>query len=255
MKDPIQIRDLHDNDWLGIVVNNKDPLFAGRCQVRVFSVMDDLIDDLLPWAIPSNSTVFGSNGAGSVSVPKIGHFIRVIFTNGDIYSPEYTTIQNLDPALINKIKDDYDGTHVIVYDQNEDLNVIYQRNSGFLIYYKESLIQITPDSMITIQHANNDSIIQLVGDKCNVTTKNEVNITASSKVNIVSDESILNGKQSTKLGPNAQFHAVLAEPLWAMLSTLASAIDTKYPLSPGVNTSIVQSTKSAATSNNVTISK
>jgi hypothetical protein len=40
-----------------------------------------------------------------------------------------------------------------------------------------------------------------------------------------------------------------------MLSTLATAIDTKYPLSPGVNASIVQSTKSAATSNNVTISK
>ena len=29
-------KDLHDDDWIGTVTNNIDPLFSGRCQIRVF---------------------------------------------------------------------------------------------------------------------------------------------------------------------------------------------------------------------------
>ena len=32
------IRDLHDNDWIGIVVYNEDPIFAGRCKINVFGL-------------------------------------------------------------------------------------------------------------------------------------------------------------------------------------------------------------------------
>lgn len=247
-------KDLHDNDWIGIVTNNRDPLFSGRCQIRVFRLMDNIDGQNLPWAVPINSTLFAGDGAGSLSVPKIGQIVRVQFNNGDLYAPEYTTIQNIDTELIEAIKEDYDGTHVLAFDPDEELNVIYQRNLGFQIYYRESFIQIHPDSMITIQHANQDSIIQLEGDKTYITTKNEVNVSAGAKVDITADEVIASGNRTTKIGPGPYYHGVLAEVLFPLLQTMATAIDAKMPATPGVNAGLVQQAKQAATSKNVLIS-
>jgi hypothetical protein len=242
------------NDWLGVITNNQDPLFSGRCQIRVFKLMDLIETNNLPWAIPINSTIFGGNGAGSLSIPKLGHIVRVQFNNGDIYAPEYSTIQNIDTQLIEEIKNDYDGTHVILYDPDEELNVIYQRNRGFQIFYRESFIQISPDSMITIQHANQDSLIQLEGDKMNIVTKNEINISAGAKVEIIADETICAGNQTTKIGIGPYSHGVLGETLVALLSTLATAIDAKLPATPGVNKGIVEAAKQSLLSTNVLIS-
>ncbi len=251
----LTFKDLHDNDFLGIIVNNIDPTFSGRCQIRVYRLMDNLDAKDLPWAVPINSTVFAGNGAGSISIPKIGSIVRIQFNNGDIYSPEYTTIQNIDTQLIQRIKDDYDGTHVLLYDPDEELTAIYQRGSGFQIFYRGSFIQISPDSMITIQHANQDSMIQLDGDKLNIVTKNEVNVSASAKVSINADEVIVSGNQITKIGKGPYFHGMLAEIVFPLLQTLATAIDSKAPFTPGVNAGIVQQAKQAGTSANVLISK
>jgi len=246
-------KDLHDNDFVGIIVENKDPLFSGRCQVRPFRLLDGVEDKDLPWAIPINSTIFAGNGAGSLSVPKKGTIVRILFNNGDIYSPEYTTIQNIDTQLIQKIKDDYEGTHVLLYDPIENLSIIYQPNLGIQLFYKDSFIQISPDSMITIQHANQDSLIQLEGDVCNIVTKNEIKISASSKVEITADEIITAGNQTTKIGAAPYYHSLLAEPVWALLSTICTAVDAKLPSTPGINVGLVESAKAAATSTNVLI--
>ena len=252
MKKPdFLVKDLHDEDWIGIVTNNIDPLFSGRCQIRVFNLMDEIDAKQLPWAIPINSTMFAGDGAGSLSVPKLGQIVRVQFNNGDIYAPEYSTIQNIDTELIQAIKDDYDGTHVIAFDPDEELSIIYQRNLGIQIYYRESFIQISPDSMITIQHANQDSLIQLEGDKCNITTKNEINIAAGARVEITADEVVAAGNRTTKIGPGPYYHAVLSEMPFPLLQTMASALDAKMPSTPGVNTALVQRAKQAATSKNV----
>jgi len=256
MKTPdFLIKNLRDNDWIAVVVNNSDPLFSGRCQIRPFRLLDEIDSKDLPWAVPVNSTIFAGDGAGSLSVPKIGQIVRVQFNNGDIYAPEYTTIQNIDTQLIERIKDDYDGTHVMLYDPDEELTMIYQRNSGFQIYYRESFIQIAPDSMITIQHANQDSLIQLEGDKLRIVTKNEINISAAAKVEVVADEVKVAGNQTTKVGPGPYSHAVLAEVLFPLLSTMATALDAKMPATPGVNVGLVEQAKQAATSTNVLISK
>jgi hypothetical protein len=248
------VTDLRDNDWIGVVGYNQDPLFSGRAKIRVFRLMDNISTEDLPWAVPINSTRMAGDGAGSLSVPKIGIIVRVQFNNGDIYSPEYTTIQNIDTDLIEEIKNDYQGTHVLIYDPDAELNVIYQPATGFKIFYKESFIQITPDSMITIQHANQDSLIQLEGENCNIVTKNEINISAGSTVTLNADEVVASGNQITKLGPGPYQHAILAEPMWAILQTLATAIDAKMPTTPGVSAGLVQSAKQAATSRNVLIS-
>ncbi len=247
-------KDLHDDDWIGLVTNNTDPLFSGRCQIRVFRLMDGIDAKELPWAVPINSTFFAGDGAGTLSVPKIGQIVRVQFNNGDIYAPEYSTIQNVDTELIETIKEDYDGTHVIAFDPDEELSIIYQRNLGIQIYYRESFIQISPDSMITIQHANQDSMIQLEGDKCNITTKNEVNIAAGARVEISADEVVLSGQQTTKLGPGPYYHNLLAEPTWALLSTFATMLDAKMSSTPGVAIGILEQAKNACTSKNVLIS-
>ncbi len=245
---------LHDNDWIGVVINNQDPIFSGRAQVRVFGVMEGIIDEHLPWATPVNSEIYGGTGGGSMSVPKLGQFVRVEFNNGDIYAPEIKAIQNLDTALIEKIKDDYDGTHVLIYDPIADLSIIYQNKSGLLIYQKGSFFQISPDSMITLQHAESESLIQMEGDVTRIVTKNEIEIAAAAKVTVNADEVVVNGAQTTKIGPGPYRHALLAEPMWSLLSTMASALDAKLPATPGVNTGLIEAAKTAGTSTNVLIS-
>ena len=248
--------DLHDNDWIGVVINNLDPTFSGRAQVRVFGVMEGIINEHIPWASPVNSEVYGLDGGGSLSVPKIGQFVRIQFNNGDIYAPEILAIQNIDTDLIDKIKEDYnDGCHVLLHDPVENLSIIHLRESGLMIFKNESFFQITPDSMITLQHADSDSIIQMEGDVINVTSKNEVNITAAAKATVNADETIVQGSQRTKVGPGPYKHAILAEPMWSLMTTLATALDAKLPPTPGVNVGLVTQAMQAATSTNVLISK
>lgn len=245
--------DYHDNDFIGIVVNNKDTTFSGRAQIRTFGLWDGISDEHLPWAVPINSTVFAGNGAGSISIPKIGHFVRVQFNNGDQYAPEYTTIQNVDTELIQRIKDDYDGTHVLLYDPLEELTIIFQKQSGIQIFHKESFIQITPDTMITLQTPNGESIVQMDGDTTNITTINEVNIAAASKVEVTADEVVVNGSQATKIGAPPYYSAILGEPFWALMSTLGTMVDSKLPATPGVAQGLIEAAKQSATSTNVKI--
>ncbi|HUT79859.1 MAG TPA: phage baseplate assembly protein V [Candidatus Bathyarchaeia archaeon] len=247
--------DFRDNDWLGIVVNNQDPTFAGRAQVRVFGVMDTIINEHLPWSSPVNSEIYGGDGGGSLSIPKLGQFVRIRFANGDLYSPEILAIQNIDSNLIETIKEDYEGAHVLAHDPEYGLSIIHQVQSGLLIFYKESFFQITPDSMITLQTEDAESLIQLEGDVTRIVTKNEVNVAAASKATVSADEVVVEGSNVTKIGPGPYADAILADGMWAMLSTLAGMIDAKMPASPGVATGLVESQKQLATSTNVKISR
>ena len=243
------------NGWMGIVVNSSDPTFSGRCQIRVFNLFNDIPNEHLPWAVPLNSTVFGTNGAGALSIPKIGQIVRVQFNTGDIYAPEYFAIQNVDTQLIESIKEDYDGTHVLLYDAEEEITIIFQRGSGLVIYHKGSTIQISPDTLITLSTSNNESVIQMDGDITNISTRNEVNISAAGRAEVLADEVVINGTQATKIGRPPYYKAVLAEPMFALLSTLATALDAKFPSTPGVNAGLVEAAKVASTSINVYVGK
>ena len=103
MKQDIEFitHNLHEEDWIGVVINNQDPTFSGRAQVRVFGLMDGVIDEHIPWAVPQTSTIFGSDGGGNLSIPKLGQFVRIQFNNGDLYAPEIECLQNIDTNLIN----------------------------------------------------------------------------------------------------------------------------------------------------------
>ncbi|MEG1363849.1 MAG: hypothetical protein RSC92_05420 [Clostridia bacterium] len=248
-------KDLGRNDFLGIVIYNKDPLYSGRCKVRVFGIMDNIKDEFIPWATPINSNIYSGSGAGSLSVPKIGTYVRINFNNSNIYSPEYTAIQNIDKSLIEKIKDDYENTHVLMYDNIENVNIIYQKESGLSIFHKDSYININKDAMITIHHANDDSVIQLDGKKINIVAKNEINISASGMVNLNADEVNAEGNNTTKIGSGTFQPACLSTAVWTALETLASAIDTKLPSTPGVTTAQIKTLSGIGKSKNVLISE
>lgn len=188
--------DLRDKDWLGEVVDNKDSEFQFRCKIKVFGLFDELETGDIPWAFPATNGIFASSngGFGSGSVPKIGSLVKVRFDNGNLYSPEYRGIQNVNRGLSSEISGDYDGTHVLAYDEDEDLKILYQKGNGIKIHLKDSHITINPDTSITIEHSGTESIIELVGDKINILSSNEVNITAE-KCNVDSP--------NIKLGVNA----------------------------------------------------
>lgn len=259
--------DMTSNDWIGEVVDNNDPEFSGRCRVRVFGKFDgstnpddesfSIPDDELPWAYPAGSQIFGggeNHGAGSLSVPKIGARVKIRFSGGNIYSPEYSVLQDLNEKVIEEIKDSYQNAHVLFLDEDENVKIVYTVAKGLEIFHKDSHILINPDSSITIEHQDSKSIIELVGPNINVTCNSTVNITANSKIQSEASECVMNGTSTTKLGPAPAYSAVLAEPLWTFLKMLASAVDAKLPTSPGTLTSQAASFEQLSTSKNVRLS-
>ena len=63
---------LNGTNWIGLVVDNEDPLQEGRVKVKVFGKFDELEDEAIPWATPRNNLTGGSaTGSGFHSVPKV----------------------------------------------------------------------------------------------------------------------------------------------------------------------------------------
>lgn len=256
-------------EWVGEVVDNQDPEFSGRCRVRVYGKFDgtnklddsasgfSIPDDDLPWAYPAGSNIFGGGskkGAGALSVPKVGTKVKITFSGGNIYAPEYTAVQDINESLINEIRDSYQNSHVLFFDEDENVKIVYTPAKGLEMFHKDSHIVINPDSSITIEHKETQSIIELVGSTINVTANSTINITANSKIQAEASESILNGSSVTKLGPAPSYSAVLAEPLWTFLKMMASALDAKLPSTPGVMSTQAASFEQLSTSKNVKLS-
>lgn len=260
---------LKGTEWLGEVEDNRDPEFAGRCKVRIFGLLDGTIDDKaesapfkiptehLPWCYPASGTIFASGdskGAGNLSVPKIGSKVKVRFNGGNPYAPEYFGVQDINEDLSFEISDSYDGAHVLLYDKEKDLKILYKENLGVQIFLGGSNITINPDSSITIEHAGTESIIELVGGSINIVANSTININSNTRIEATSSESILSGENVTKLGPSPAYSAVLAEPLWAYLKILAAAIDAKMPQTPSAMVSQAESFEAISTSKNVKLS-
>lgn len=212
---------LYDKDWMGIVVDNVDPEFEFRCKVRIFGLFDELPVEAIPWSFPSNQHIFagGAGGFGSGSVPKNGSIVKVRFNSQNKYAPEYFAIHNINEGLRAEISEDYDGTHVIVYDEDEDLKITYQKGTGLKIHLRDSHITINPDTNITIEHSSSESIIELLGDKINVVSSKEVNITAENcnvdspniKLGVDAVESVIKG-DTFKLIYDSHTHPAVGSP-------------------------------------------
>ena len=166
--------------YLGVVVDNDDPEREGRCRVRVFNLFDEIADEDLPWAYPGAGTVFAGGedlGFGDLSVPKINTVVRLSFSNGDVLSPEYMSIQNVSDAVIAEFGEDYLNSHSLLYDIDENVKIFYTPGKGLNLFHKDSQIIINPDSSITIQHKDSESIIELIGNRINIVSTSQVNVT------------------------------------------------------------------------------
>jgi len=261
--------------FIGKVVDNDDPEREGRCKVMVFGLFeteDPVLDgnnkptgqtkkaeipkEALPWAHPFNRKMFagGDGGFADISVPKIGTIVRVQFAEGDIYSPEYTSIQTVNPTVSAELEASYLGSHVLAYDVDEQVKIMYTPSVGLQFFHKDSTITVNPDSSITIEHAGSSSIIELVGSEINITANSTINITSTSLIKNESSEVAMNGTSVTKLGPAPTYSAVMAEPLWVFLKALAAAVDSKLPATPGVYSGQAAAAEQLSTSKNVKVS-
>lgn len=225
-------------EYLGKVIYNEDPTFSGRCKVRVFSLFDELPDNIIPWFIPADFSVFSGGGAGNISIPKVGDVVKVRFTNDDYYSGEYTGIQNIDPDLINEIKDDYKDTHVLLYDSEKDLIVIYQPKTGLKMYLNGSVIVIDADGMIQMKHKNNANVIEITDDAITIVSGNnsQINLNTDGTVNIKGGNVKVDSRNIELGSGGTGTHAVLGQELITELQSLNAAIMAKYPVGGAAKT-------------------
>lgn len=252
-------QDYIDKSYLGIVEDANDPRKEGRARVRVFGIHDDLEISDIPWAYPiQKSTFFGQDGqAGSVSIPKKGSAVVVKFNGGNLYSPEFYSIQELADDVKEELKknNEYLGTHIILFDGDEELKIWFTIGKGLTIQLKGSRINLGQDKAITIEHADSQSSIELRGGEINISSNSTINLTSGSEIEAASNSVWVNGNfVKVGHGPITQ-PAVLGNNLFLLLTQLASVIDAKFFPSPGVASGIVETYKTLVLSDTVKVSK
>jgi hypothetical protein len=231
------------NIHIGTVIDNKDPDAEGRIKVRVFGKYDNIIDEHLPWAYHMSSINGGSSGGfGELSVPKKGQLIQVIFDKDDELSPYWLSFPKINEALRQELLNDYEDSRTLVYDEDAKLKIMYLPQTGLIFHLDQSEIVINTDNSIKIEHKGTSSIIELIGDKINITSNTEINV-ASNTVNVL-------GKK-TNLGTKPNYSDTMAEPLMDLLTKLAALIDAKWPVSGSAATTLVQQARQLIVSQTV----
>lgn len=225
-----------DSINFGEVVSIDDPTFSGRIKVRVAGMHDNIPVEQLPWCTYGGSNIFSGKGGGSLSVARVGQKVRVQFKSTDNTSMEWYAIVQLDPDLINEIKSDYEGTQVLLYDSTVGLSIKYQSQTGLVLYYAGSYIQISPDNTITVHYGlgATGTQIQLSDGRVDIQAGDEINLTTSGTINLEADNIVLNAKTATQIsGTSSAECAINGSKLMTALLMMASAIDAKVPQTAG----------------------
>ena len=250
--------DLLNKQFLGVIEDPNDPRKEGRAKIRVASVYGDIPTEDLPWAYPAQKSIyFGQEGrAGAISIPKRGSIVTVRFNNGNHYSPEYYALHEIAEDVRTELgkEGEYLGSHVILFDGDEQLKIWFTISKGLTLKLRESSINIDPDEKITIAHNSGNSFIEIDGATINIHGNSTINLSSNSCIEATSNDVWLNAN-FVKLGHSpVQGSAVLGENLYLVLKGMASAIDAKLPPTPGVTVSLVESFRSVVLSNSVKVS-
>ena len=181
----------------GIVVDNYDPLYKGRCKIRVIGLHSEtfngeylILDDDLPWSSPAPN-VGSSNG--SFNVPNVGE--RVYVNADDPYNIQYfgrvevksaiKDLQYKNTEMSDKLKviayseDDMEGERdylKIFYLPEEGLTIECNGNSILLTKYDNLLIKNNKGAEISLDNVSGD-----------------INIKTDGKVNLNCDSIVLGG--------------------------------------------------------------
>ena len=168
----------------GIVVDNYDPLYKGRCKIRVFGLHTEtvfgqylILDDDLPWACPAPN-VGSSNG--SFNVPNIGE--RVYVNADDPYNIQYfgqvevkSSIKDLqykNTEMSDKLKviayseDNMEGEldYIKIFYLPEDgLTIECNGNSILMTKYDNLLIRNNKGTEISMDNVSGDIDIKSEG--------------------------------------------------------------------------------------------
>lgn len=206
--------DLLDKQFIGIVVDIDDPRKEGRAKVRVASIYDEIPVEDIPWAFPKNrGTVFGQAGkGGNVSVPKLNSVVGVIFNNGNPYSPEFFSLQELADDVKTELESEYEGSHIVLFDGDQELKIWFTVGKGLTLSVKGASINLAPDNLITIKTDN-----KVVIDSPNIELTNDLGGVL---------ESILKGETFLNLF-NAHTHAGAGTPPTPILASVALSNTTK----------------------------
>lgn len=206
--------DLLDKQFIGIVVDIDDPRKEGRAKVRVASIYDEIPVEDIPWAFPKNrGTFFGQAGkGGNVSIPKLNSVVGVIFNNGNPYSPEFFSLQELADDVKSELNSEYDGSHIVLFDGDQELRIWFTVGKGLTISVKGASVNLAPDNLITIKTDN-----KVVIDSPNVELTNDLPGAL---------EAILKGETFLNLF-NAHTHAGAGTPPTPILASVALSKTTK----------------------------
>lgn len=146
----------------GIVVNNYDPTFKNRCQIRVNGLHTQkvggqyiILDDDLPWALPGPNPTSG----GNYSVPRIGDSVYVdvkdtyniiyygpVEIRGDVKDLLYENAEDSDRLKMVAFSEDYndDGT-------KEYMKIYYLPEKGLTIECNGNLISMPKYNSLEIK--------------------------------------------------------------------------------------------------------
>ena len=200
MKQDYYKDNLKDTDWLGEVVDIEDPKELGRVRVKVFGKFDELENEFIPWARPSNGYSAGSiSGTGTFSIPKIGSIVNVNFDNGNLYSPEYTYIQKISDELKSEIEgDNYQTAQSLIYDTDIEggLKIFYTEERGLMIKLGETMLNFSRDKKITITNKSDDEYADSNGNSIVIEPDGNLNIDmdADMTINIAGDSKLTSPK-------------------------------------------------------------
>lgn len=173
----------------GIVVNNYDPTFKNRCQIRVYGVHTQtvngqyvILDDDLPWALPAPSQNY--NG-GSYSVPKKGD--RVYVEVKDAYNIIYYGAVEMRGNVKDLLHDNADASdRVKVIAFSEDYNTDGSKDYMKIYYLPEKGLTIECNgNLISLPKYNMMEIRTQGGAGLSIDTRsNDITIHTDSKVNL-----------------------------------------------------------------------
>ena len=172
----------------GIVVDNYDPLYKGRCKIRVFGLHSEticgqyiILDDDLPWASPAPN--IGSSN-GTFNVPNIGD--RVYVNADDTYNIQYfgqVEIKSSIKELQYKNTEMCDKLKVIAYSEdnmegeNNYLKIYYLPEDGLTIECNGNSILLTKyDNLLIRNNKGAEISLDNVSGDINIKTEGKVNL-------------------------------------------------------------------------------
>lgn len=168
----------------GEVIDNLDPLEAGRVKVRVFGVYDDIPDSAIPWALYSDPFMGGNSDVGGLFVPDTGNHVWVFFEEGDPEQPVYfagAPARSDGPQEASKV-----GTY--------PSNRVFKTKAGHVIEIddtpEESRIRIAHKSASQKIWADNGDVEEQVMGKITIVVEQDANLHVKGNINELVDGNV-----------------------------------------------------------------